>query len=326
MMLLLGFTSALVGGTAAALNATTNNSGFVATASLPGPTGPLNAAASNADVSLTWTNGGLGSGNEYEVYRAPSVAASAAGCPTGSGVGAETSYTSGTAVGSASGTPLTDTGTETLTSTTAGFVCYMLFSAFTSGAIPSAPAWISHPVAAPWNPVANVHLPLVVNSVTFTDHSVACTGGGSSCTLDSTDTIQLTYNQPTNHPAIAGNTDVCVANATGVIYLGSSYTGNTCGASGQLGSIAPPNACGCFSVANAGKDPDYSAAYAWNGAFTVLTITVTASKNTPLTFTNSTSVWTLTPSTTAGVRSNDATALPVCTTSAACTPGTTTRP
>jgi hypothetical protein len=228
-----------------------------------------------------------------------------------------------------------------MTSTANGFLCYMLFGAYTTPPPPpaAAPVWLSHPVAAPFNPIANAHLPLFVSKVTFTDNAGAC--AGATCTLDSTDTIQLTYNQPTTHPAIAGNTNVCIDHTTGIIYLGSAFANPVCGNSGQLGSIAPPACVGCWTTASATRDPNYTATYTWNPAAgsgcpttgtangTVLCIKVTTNKNTPLTFNDNTSVWTLTPSTTANVQSNDAVAgnrVSVCTASAACTPGTTTRP
>lgn len=342
MILVIGVTSALVGGTAALFNATTTNPGFVATPSLPGPTGPLTATIANATISLTWTNGGLGNGNEYEIYRSNGgnvLATAPANCPVNTGGTGDTSYTAGTAIGNAAGTPLTDATTATMTSTANGFLCYMLFGAFTSGSVPSAPTWLSHPVAVPWNPIASAHLPLFVTNVTFTDNAGACAGG--SCTLDTGDTIQLTYNQPTTHPAIAGNTDVCIDRTTGVIYLGASFANPTCSNTGQVGVISPPAACGCWTTASGTKDPDYTATWTWNPAAgsgcpttgtangTVLCIRVTTSKNTPLTFTNTTSTWTLTPSTTANVQSNDAIVgnrVSVCTASLACTPGTTTRP
>jgi len=342
VILVVGVTSGLIGGTVAALNATTTNHGFIATPSLPGPTGPLTATISNADISLTWTNGGLGSGNEYVVYRSNGgnvLATAPANCPVNTGGTGDLSYTAGTAIGNASGTPLTDATTSTMTSTANGFLCYMLFGAYTAGAVPSAPVWLSHPVAAPFNPIANAHLPLFVTNITFTDNAGAC--AGANCTLDSTDTIQLTYNQPTTRPAIAGNTNVCITRANGDIWLGASFGANTCAGTGQLGVIAPPAACGCFTTFSATKDPNYTATYTWNPAAgsgcpttgtvngTVLCIKVTTSSNTPLTFTNNTSVWTLTPSTTANVQSNDATVanrVSVCTVGTGCLPGTTTRP
>jgi hypothetical protein len=342
VILVLGVTSGLVGGTAAAFNATTTNPGFIATPSLPGPTGPFTATISNANISLTWTNGGLGSGNEYEVYRSNGgnvLATAPANCPVNTGGTGDTAYTAGTAIGNAAGTPLTDATTATMTSTANGFLCYMLFGAFTSGSVPSAPTWLSHPVASPFNPIANAHLPLIVKSVIFTCNAGTC--GTATSTLDTNDTIQLTFNQPTTAPAISGSTNVCITRANGDIWLGASFGANTCGGTGQFGVIAPPAACGCFTTVSATKDPNYTATYTWNPAAgsgcpttgtangTVLCIKVTAGANTPLTFTNNTSVWTLTPSTTANVQSNDATVanrVGVCTSTAACTPGTTTRP
>jgi len=225
-----------------------------------------------------------------------------------------------------------------MTSTANGFLCYMLFGAYTSGSVPSPPVWLSHPVGAPFNPIANAHLPLRVTSVIFTCNAGTC--GGASSTLDSNDTIQLTYNQPTTRPFIGGNTNVCVIHTTGVILIGASFAANACGASGQLGSIAPPAACGCWTTFSATKDANYTATYTWNPAAgsgcpttgntnTVLCIKVTTSNNTPLTFTNTTSVWTHTPSTTANVLSNDATVgnrVGVCTAGTGCLPTTTTRP
>lgn len=345
VILVIGVTSGLVGGTAALFNATTTNPGFVATPSLPGPTGPLTATIANATISLTWTNGGLGSGNEYEVYRSNGgnvLATAPANCPVNTGGTGDTAYTAGTAIGNAAGTPLTDGTTATMTSTANGFLCYMLFGAYTSGGVPSAPTWLSHPVAAPWNPIASAHLPLLVTSVIFTCNAGTC--GGATTTFDTNDTIQLTYNQPTTHPALGGGgtNNVCMDSATGTIYLASTYANPTCGKIAGLGSIAPPNpTCGCYSVATAGKDPGYTATFTWNPAAgsgcpntstvnnTVLCIKLTANKNTPFSLTDATSTWTLTPSTTASVQSNDPTAgnrVSVCTTSAACTPGTTTRP
>ena len=339
MIVLVGVTSGLVGGTAATLNATTTNPGFIATPSLPGPSGPLTATISNGDISLTWTAGGLGNGNEYQAYRASSIAATPAACPTNSGGTGDQSYTPGTAVGFTNLAALTDTGTETLISSTAGFVCYMLFGAYTAGAVPSAPVWISHPVAAPFNPIANAHLPLIATAIAYKNSGAAC---GATCTLDAGDAIQITFNQPTTAPAIAGTTDVCVDHVTGAIFIGSAIVGNTCTpASGQVGAISPPAGCTavCFSVP-AAKDPDYKATYAWNpaGGCPVIGVAATAStvlcvtlatnvRNTPLTVKNT--GWIFTPSTTANIQSNDATVgnrVGVCVASTACQPVTATQP
>jgi hypothetical protein len=347
VIVLVGVTSGLVGGTAATLNATTTNPGFIATPSLPGPTGPLTATISNGDISLTWIAGGLGNGNEYNVYRSnngASLAATPAACPVNTGGTGDQSYTPGTSVGFTNLAALTDAGTATITSASNGYLCYMLFGAFTSGVVPSAPVWISHPIGAAFNPIANAHLPLIVTKVDFWDGSAGAACLGATCKLDIGDVIQLTYNQPTNKPAIAGATTVCVKRATGVIYIGDALAGTACAGSGQVGEIDPPGSCvpsPCFTWGGP-TDQREAASYTWNNggatpgcpavgvavtAFTVLCVVMTGHAGGNLTIAST--GWTLLPNTVAAIKSGDAVVanrVAVCTASAACQPTTTTEP
>src|ERR1700694_2463216 len=161
VIVLLGVTSGLVGGTAATFNAQTTNPGFIATPSLAGPNVALTAtvaAGSGNNAVITWpAAGNLSPGNEYQVYRGNSLVTAAAACPTNGGGTGDTNYTgaNGTSVGVTNLLTLTDTGAASInTASTSDFLCYMLFGAYTSGAVPSAPTWISHPLAAPFNPTA----------------------------------------------------------------------------------------------------------------------------------------------------------------------------
>jgi hypothetical protein len=343
VIVLLGLTSGLVGGTGAIFNATTTNQGFIATPSLAGPNVALTAtvaAGSGNNAVLTWpAAGNLAPGNEYQAYRATNLVTAAGACPTNGGGTGDTNYTglNGTSIGFTNLLTLTDAGVSGIsTATTSDFLCYMLFGAYTSGAVPSAPTWISHPVAAPFNPTAKVHLPLVATVVAYRNSGGAC---GAGCTLDPGDKIQITFNQPTTSPAITAQNEVCMA-ASGKILIGASVNAmqNCVPGSGKVGEIDPPAACGCFNTG--GQDDDFAATYAWNpaggcpaigGPFTagtVLCITVGALQNGSNPVVGSTG-WTFVPAAGAVIQSNDA--LPanrvsVCTTGVQCQPTTATQP
>lgn len=333
VMLVVGVASGLIGGTAAAFNATTTNGGFIATPSLVGPSpSAITATAGTAPaINLSWTaatNFGT-TANEYALYRANNAVAVPTGCPS-----ADTSYTgaNGTRVYFGAGTSFVDTPSNT--SNTAGYLCYMLFSAFTSGSVPSAPVWVSHPVAAPFNPYTDAthpapHLPFEIASLTYTN-------GGAAGSLDAGDTITITYNQPTNAAAIpASNVYVCTDHTTGIIYIGSTINGGTnkCFNLAVIATITPPNA-GSYTITGSTplKDPIWgngvpATTFTWNNnagcntggtANTVLCVKVGANGSFGETIANS--GWTVTP--VAGtVTASDGTA--ICTT---CTVLTTNQP
>jgi hypothetical protein len=340
VIVILGVTSGLVGGTAASFNAQTTNPGFIATPSLLGPSpSVLTVTAGPAPaMNLTWTaatNFGTAA-NEYALYRANSAAATATTCPS-----ADASYTgaNGTQIYFGTGLAYTDTPGS---SAAAGYLCYMLFAAFTSGGVPSAPVWISHPVAAPLNPYTDAshaapHLPLIATAVAYKNSGAACT---TTCTLDTGDIIQINFNQPTTTPAITAPNDVCIL-ANGRILLGANGGGGNCvAASAKVGEIDPPAGCTTVCFDTGGQDDDYSATYAWNNlggcpaiggpftAGTVLCITLGALTNGSNVVVKNTG-WTFVPSTAANIRSNDAIVanrVAVCTTGAACEPTTATQP
>jgi hypothetical protein len=345
VIVLLGLTSGLVGGTGAIFNATTTNPGFIATPSLAGPNVALTAtvaAGSGNNAVLTWpAAGNLAPGNEYQAYRATNLVTAAGACPTNGGGTGDTNYTgaNGTSVGFTNLLTLTDAGVSGIsTATTSDFLCYMLFGAYTSGVVPSAPTWISHPIAAPFNPTAKVHLPLVATAVVWKDS----VGGvcGATCTIDTGDKIQITYNQPTTSPAIGAPNHVCVL-ANGKILIGASVAGGNCGAaSAQVGEIDPPAGCTVACFDTGGQDDDYNATYAWNpaggcpvigGPFTagtVLCVTIGAFNNGQNVVVKNTG-WSFVPATSNVIQSNDA--LPanrvsVCTTGVQCRPTTATQP
>ena len=333
VVVLVGVTSGLVGGTAASFNATTTNPGFIATPSLLGPSPSVLTAIAGVPptVVLAWTaaiNFGT-TANEYALYRANNAVATATSCPS-----ADTAYTGASGAQIYFGSGLTYTDTPNNQSSTAGFLCYMLFSAFTSGSVPSAPIWVSHPVAAPFNPYTDAthtapHLPFRILSLTYVNNGVAGT-------LNSGDIIQITYNQPTNAatPAV-GNDPVCTDHTTGIIYLASTVNGGTnkCFNNSVIATLTPPNA-GSYTITGGFplKDPIWGNAapvttYSWNNsagcnvggtANTVLCITL--GLNGAFGETVGSTGWTVTP--VAGiVTASDGTA--VCTT---CTVLTTNQP
>ncbi|HVD00308.1 MAG TPA: hypothetical protein VNG93_04070 [Candidatus Dormibacteraeota bacterium] len=333
MILVVGVTSGLVGGTAAALNATNNNVGFVATPSLVGPNSSVLTAAAGTPpaITLSWTAAtNLGpTFNEYALYRANNAVTTATSCP-----GTDTSYTGANGTQIYFGTGLSYTDTPSNSSSTAGYLCYMLFAAYTSGGVPSVPVWISHPVATPFNPYTDAthaapHLPFEVLSLTYTNKAVAGT-------LDSPDVITITYNQPTNAAAIAAaNQYVCTDHTTGIIYVGSNINGgsNKCFKSGVVVTISPPNA-GSYTITGTTplKDPIWGngapgTTFTWNNnagcnvggtANTVLCVTLGVNGAYGETVANT--GWTVTPI--AGtITASDGTA--VCTT---CTVLTTNQP
>jgi hypothetical protein len=338
---LLGCAGGLVGGTSALFSSVTTNTGFVATPSLLGPSVALSGASGDG-VVLSWpAAGNLAPGNEYQVYRANTAVATAAACPSNGGGSGDANYTgaNGTLVGFTNLLTLTDTAVLGQSSTTNPYYCYMLFAAYTSGAVPSAPTWLSHPIALPFNPIAGPHLPLAVSAVDFLNTGGGGACSGANCPLDTWDVIQLTFNQPTNQVAIAGSTDICVQRTTGKIFIGASAVAGSCSpASGQVGEIDPPASCvpaPCWTFAGA-QDADYAGGYAWNPNFgcpyvgvhptagTVLCLAATA-QNSGGTLTVKSTGWTFIPSTGAGIKSADA-VVPVCTALAACRPTTTTEP
>jgi hypothetical protein len=345
VIVLLGIASGLVGGTSALFSALTTNTGFIATPSLAGPNGAL-SGATGGGVVLTWTAAGnLLPGNEYQVYRSNTLVASAATCPTNGGGTGDTNYTgaNGTVVGFTNLLTLTDTAVLAQSSTTNQYDCYMLFGAYTAGAVPSAPVWLSHPIAVPFNPIVGSHLPLVVSGVDFYNNSGGSVCIGANCSFDALDVIQLTFNQPTNQVAIAGNTDICISHTTGKIYIGTTTVAGSCSpASGQVGEIDPPASCvpsPCFTFAGA-ADADYNGAYVWNPSFGCPYVGVHPTAGTVLclgglsqksggTLTVKSVGWTFIPSTAAGIKSGDAVVanrVPVCTAVAACQPTTPTEP
>jgi hypothetical protein len=271
VIVLLGITSGLVGGTAATFNAKTTNPGFIATPSLLGPSpSVLTATAGTAPtIDLSWTaatNFGT-TANEYALYRANNAVATATGCPA-----ADTSYTGANGTQIYFGTGLSYNDTPSNVSSTAGYLCYMLFSAFTSGSVPSAPVWVGHPVAAPFNPYTDAthaapHLPFRMLSLTYVNNGVA----GS---LDTGDVIQITYNQPTNAatPTVGTNDFVCTVHATGVIYLAATINGGTnhCFGTTLIATITPPNPASYTITGSAPlKDPIWgngapATTYTWN--------------------------------------------------------------
>ena len=268
VIVLLGVTSGLVGGTAATFNATTTNPGFIATPSLIGPSPSVMTATAGVapTINLSWTaatNWGT-SANEYALYRANNAVATATSCPS-----ADTSYTGANGTQIFFGAGLSYIDTPNNQSSTAGFLCYMLFSAFTSGGVPSAPVWISHPIAAPLNPYTDAthtapHLPFRMLSLTYVNN-------GAAGTLNSGDLIQITYNQPTNAPAPA-NTFVCSDHTTGIIYLAATINGGTnkCFNTTLIATITPPNPASYTITGTAPlKDPIWgngvpATRYAWN--------------------------------------------------------------
>jgi hypothetical protein len=289
-------------------------------------------------MNLSWTaatNFGT-TANEYALYRANSAAATAATCPS-----ADASYTgaNGTQIYFGTGLAYTDTPGS---SSSSGYLCYMLFAAFTSGSVPSAPVWISHPIAAPLNPYTDAthtapHLPLIATTIAYKNSGAACT---TTCTFDAGDIIQINFNQPTTTPAITAPNDVCIL-ASGRILLGANPGGGNCvAASAKIGEIDPPAGCTTVCFDTGGQDDDYPATYAWNNAGgcpaiggpftpgTVLCITLGALTNGSDVIVKNTG-WTFVPSTAANIQSNDvvvANRVSVCTTGAACRPTTATQP
>ena len=333
MVVLVGVTSGLVGGTAASFNATTTNPGFVATPSLLGPSPSVMTATAGVApaINLSWTaavNFGA-TANEYALYRANNAVAVATACPS-----ADTAYTGANGAQIYFGAGLAYTDTPSNQSAIAGFLCYMLFSAYTSSSVPSAPVWVSHPVAAPFNPYTDAthtapHLPFRVLSVTYVNNGVAGTLNGG-------DLIEITYNQPTNAatPA-AGNDPVCTDHNTGIIYLGSNVNGgsNKCFNNSVIATITPPNA-GSYTITGGAplKDPIWgngapATTYTWNnnagcnvGGTANTVLCITAGVNGTFGETVGNTGWTVTP--VAGtVKASDGTA--VCTT---CTVLTTNQP
>jgi hypothetical protein len=271
VIVLLGLTSGLVGGTGAIFNATTTNPGFIATPSLIGPSPSVLTVTAGAarTINISWTaatNFGT-SANEYALYRANNAVATATSCPA-----TDTSYTgaNGTQIFFGAGLSFVDTPNNV--SSTAGFLCYMLFSAFTAGGVPSAPVWISHPIAAPFNPYTDAthtapHLPFQMLSLTYVN-------GGVAGTLDAGDVIQITYNQPTNAaiPTAGTNDFICSIHSTGVFFLAGTINGGTnhCFGTTLIATITPPNA-GSYTITGGApqKDPLWgngapATTYTWN--------------------------------------------------------------
>ena len=200
--------------------------------------------------------------------------------------------------------------------------------------MPTAALWVRHAGAAPCTPTADEthtapHLAFQILSVTYTN-------GGVAGTLDSTDLITVTYNQPTNAPVIpVASAFVCSVHTTGVIYLSSTINGgsNKCFGTSLIATITPPNA-GSYTITGGAplKDPIWCQAaplttFTWNNnagcnvggtANTVLCIKVGSNGSFGETVANT--GWTVTPI--AGtITASDGTA--VCTT---CTVLTTNQP
>jgi hypothetical protein len=128
------------------------------------------------------------------------------------------------------------------------FECYQVATAYDS--------WTS----IDSNPTDVVQLGVVASSVAIVK------GGDSSSRVDTGDKIVVTFNQSiadSSQPAAGGS--ICTS-TSGYIALGSSANGATCSTSGlDLGTLT-----GLHVTSNS----RYAASWSWNGADTVLTITV----------------------------------------------------
>jgi hypothetical protein len=128
------------------------------------------------------------------------------------------------------------------------FECYQVATAYDS--------WTS----IDSNPTDVVQLGVVASSVAIVK------GGDSSSRVDTGDKIVVTFNQSiadSSQPAAGGS--ICTS-TSGYIALGSSANGATCSTSGlDLGTLT-----GLHVTSNS----RYDASWSWNGADTVLTITV----------------------------------------------------
>ncbi len=128
------------------------------------------------------------------------------------------------------------------------FECYQVATAYDS--------WTS----IDSNPTDVVQLGVVASSVAIDK------GGDSSSRVDTGDKIVVTFNQSiadSSQPAAGGS--ICTS-TSGYIALGSSANGATCSTSGlDLGTLT-----GLHVTSNS----RYAASWSWNGADTVLTITV----------------------------------------------------
>ncbi len=112
------------------------------------------------------------------------------------------------------------------------------------------------------NPIAAVQLGFVAASVTVTS-------GGVAGDLDAGDSIVVTYNQPVNTttgPVAADN--ICTDSISNTIVLGSNGSGTTCNAT--------PASVGTITGMTVAKKGRFAATWSWNGAHTVLTITLGA--------------------------------------------------
>ena len=264
VIVLLGCASGLVGGTSALFSSVTTNTGFVATPSLLGPNVALSGASGDG-VVLSWpAAGNLAPGNEYQVYRANTAVASAAACPSNGGGSGDANYTgaNGTLVGFTNLLTLTDTAVLGQSSTTNPYDCYMLFAAYTSGAVPSAPTWLSHPIALPFNPIVGSHLPLAVSAVDFLNTGGGGACSGANCPLDTWDVIQLSLSTTADQPGRdrGKQRHLRPAHDREDLHAAPPRAGSYSPASGQVGEIDPPAAASpapCWTFAGA-QDADYA--------------------------------------------------------------------
>jgi hypothetical protein len=110
------------------------------------------------------------------------------------------------------------------------------------------------------NPTDVVQLGVVTSSVAIVK------GGGSSSRLDTGDKIVVTFNQSVADSSEPSSGESICTSTSGYIALGSSGGGSSCSTSGlDLGTLSG------FHVTSNSR---YAASWSWNGADTMLTITV----------------------------------------------------
>lgn len=123
--------------------------------------------------------------------------------------------------------------------------------------------------SASGNPVAAVQIGVVATSAVLAN-------GGTAGRLDPGDTIVVSFNQPITTASGPPATDnLCASKAAGTIVLGSTGSGTVCTTTqADLGTL---------TGLTISRNARFDAAWSWNGAGTVLTVTIGArtAGNTP---------------------------------------------
>jgi hypothetical protein len=239
---------------AASFNAQAANPGNIYAFTALYAASTLTATPSGHDVNLGWAAGT--NGNGYAVLG------------VNNGASNDCSGASFASIGSTSGTSYTDSGRSTPQGT---WFCYQVKTSY-----------------GPWtsvnsNPTAAAQLGVVATSV-------LAGNGGTAGTLDTGDTITVTFNQAIATATGPGGTNTVCSDTVGTIMLGSTTTAGGC-------STAEAVNLGTLTGGTANHKARWSANYAWSAGNTKLTITLGALTN----GTNPTvsGTWTLNPSTTA---------------------------